>query len=179
MTALLLVLALIVRVVVVAGLAAGAVQKARDPVKFRQAVEGYQVAPRALAKPLAKAIIVTEGVIALWLAIGWEPIGAKVAVAGLLGVFSGAVGINLLRGRRHIDCGCMLLGARKTIGPWLLVRNLILMLLVALLPLTNALDMQTMVSGIGAGSALVALSVAGAALREADTFTRDLRARTA
>jgi hypothetical protein len=45
----------------------------------------------------------------------------------LLAVYAGAMGINLLRGRRDLDCGCMGPGARSPVGAGLIVRNLILM----------------------------------------------------
>ena len=52
-------------------------------------------------------------------------VGASIAVL-LLSVYALAMGVNLLRGRRDLDCGCMGPGARSPIGPELLVRNLFL-----------------------------------------------------
>ena len=37
-----------------------------------------------------------------------------------------AIGVNLARGRRHIDCGCAGPHARRPIGPGLVVRNTVL-----------------------------------------------------
>src|SRR6202035_1483448 len=54
---------------------------------------------------------------------------AEAAAAVLLGAFAVAMGINLLRGRRQIDCGCFQ-GALKQPLRWTLVgRNALLVLL--------------------------------------------------
>ena len=45
------------------------------------------------------------------------------AAAILLGLFSVAIGINLARGRSHIDCGCFQSALRQQLSISLLVRN--------------------------------------------------------
>jgi hypothetical protein len=54
-------------------------------------------------------------------------IGALVGVA-LLALYAFAMGANLLRGRRDLDCGCGIV--RKSISVGMVVRNLVLALLV-------------------------------------------------
>ena len=49
--------------------------------------------------------------------------GALVAAAALLAAYGAAIGVNLARGRRHIDCGCVGPAARRPIGGWLVARN--------------------------------------------------------
>src|SRR5262249_43406760 len=44
----------------------------------------------------------------------------------LLGLYAGAIAINLARGRRDIDCGCAGPAARRPISGWLVARNLVL-----------------------------------------------------
>jgi hypothetical protein len=47
--------------------------------------------------------------------------------AGLLAVYTGAIAINLARGRRDIDCGCAGPALREPLSGWLLGRNGILL----------------------------------------------------
>ncbi len=44
----------------------------------------------------------------------------------MLLVYAAAVGVNLRRGRRHIDCGCAGPAARRPISGWLVARNVVL-----------------------------------------------------
>jgi len=71
----------------------------------------------------------------------------------LLLLFTGAIGINLMRGRVNIDCGCFGPLLRQELSGWLLLRNLFLMILAAviLLPengrVIEPLDLPTIVLG--------------------------------
>src|SRR5262249_4609965 len=81
---------------------------------------------------------------------------------GLLAIFTGAIMLNLARGRREIDCGCFGPMMRQRLSGWLVVRNIALAMMVAtananpelrtLLPL----DYVTIVSG---GLAVVILYI--------------------
>jgi hypothetical protein len=51
---------------------------------------------------------------------------AMMLICALLGLYSLAIAINLVRGHTSIDCGCSGAGMRHTLSKWLLVRNLIL-----------------------------------------------------
>jgi hypothetical protein len=57
--------------------------------------------------------------------------------AALLLVYAGAIGVNLLRGRRDIDCGCTL--QHRPIGGWMIFRNGLLaaLLLTLAWPVSN------------------------------------------
>lgn len=85
---------------------AGAWQKLRDRELFQAAVENYQLVPEPLLGAVAGAVSLLElaaGI--LLLPAATRTLGA--VFAGLLLVaVTGAVVINLLRGRRDIDCGC-------------------------------------------------------------------------
>ena len=90
---------------------------------FEDAVRGYRLLPDRLAPPIARWLPVVEVAAGTLLLLG---LGTAL-VAGLLGVFlvvfTGAVAINLARGRA-IDCGCYGAGPSRTIGRPTLVRNL-------------------------------------------------------
>ena len=103
-----------------------AVHKLRDRDAFRATLDAYALLPSALTAPLARAVPLVELVAALLLVVPRAAaVGASIAVL-LLSVYALAMGVNLLRGRRDLDCGCMGPGARSPIGPELLVRNLFL-----------------------------------------------------
>lgn len=103
-----------------------ALHKLRDRDAFRATLDAYALLPSPLTTPLARAVPMVELVAALLLVVPRAAaIGASIAVL-LLSVYALAMGVNLLRGRRDLDCGCMGPGAHSPIGPELLVRNLLL-----------------------------------------------------
>jgi hypothetical protein len=51
-----------------------------------------------------------------------SPYGAVAAIA-LLALYSAAIALNLARGRRDIDCGCLGPGHRQPLSEWLVARN--------------------------------------------------------
>ncbi len=57
---------------------------------------------------------------------------AMMAAACLLCVYALAIGINLARGRRNIDCGCTGPATRQLLSGWLLARNAGLVALAAI-----------------------------------------------
>ena len=106
---------------------AAALHKARDLAGFSRTVASYRVLPESLAPVLAQALVVMEGFLVAVLAIpGLDPAGGAGAVL-LLGVYSIAIAINLARGRRDIDCGCLGPAGRQPLSGWLLARNAFLM----------------------------------------------------
>ncbi|WP_326537399.1 MauE/DoxX family redox-associated membrane protein [Pseudorhodoferax sp.] len=100
----------------------GAVEKLREPLLFQDAVDNYRLLPAPLVAPVARALPWAEGLAGLLLLpLATRTWGALAALALLL-LLSGAMALNLLRGRSRIDCGCG--GLRHTpLGPGLLLRN--------------------------------------------------------
>ena len=118
--------------------------------QFEDAVRGYRLVPDRLAPPIARWLPVVElaaGALLL-LGLGTAPVAAL--LAAFLVVFTGAVAINLARGRA-IDCGCHGAGPSRTIGRPTLVRNVgllaIAVVVTAEAPAAFALD-----STLGLGS---------------------------
>lgn len=105
----------------------GALEKLREPALFRDAVENYRLLPAAGVGAFARLLPLAELLAgALLLPLATRAAGALLALA-LLAMFTAAIAINVLRGRRRIDCGCG--GAEYTpIGPGVIVRNVLLML---------------------------------------------------
>ena len=85
-------------------------------------VRDYRVLPESVTGVAAASIIALELLAILGLVAGRAQ-GTALA-AGLLVAYSFAIGANLIRGRRDIDCGCSGPAMRQTLSGWLLVRNL-------------------------------------------------------
>lgn len=80
--------------------------KVRDVGAFRRAIWAYRLLPEALVIPAGPILIALEfAAVAALLAVNVPWLGAT-AVVLLLGVYSGAIFVNLLRGFTDVDCGC-------------------------------------------------------------------------
>lgn len=105
-------------------LLAGAAHKLRDVVGFAAVAEAYRLLPRGWAGAVARALVVAEIALGAGVLLG-APLASLGAMALLL-VYAGAIGINVARGRRDIDCGCGALASRQTLGWGLVARNAVL-----------------------------------------------------
>jgi hypothetical protein len=101
-------------------LASAAWHKLRDFEDFRGVLADYRLLPASLVPAAAALVVVLECALGVGLlAIPRAGLGA----AGLLAGYALAIGANLARGRRHIDCGCG--GGRQPLSGWLVARNLV------------------------------------------------------
>jgi hypothetical protein len=151
---------------IVAGIAllfaSAAAHKLRDLARFAAVFAAYGVLPDAPARRVAWLIPGLELGIAL--ALCWEPSrrAALVSAVAVLIAYATALGVNLLRGRRDLDCGCGALRGRRRIADWMVWRNLWLaaVLSIAALPWSprpfGATDWLTVVGGLVAGATLYA-----------------------
>ena len=111
-------------------------QKLRAFRDFSAMLADYRLVPARATGVYASIVIGLE----LALGIGLIPPAARhlalIGTALMLSLYAAAIVVNLFRGRRHIDCGCMGPGARQPLSGWLVSRNLLLALtaLVGLLP---------------------------------------------
>lgn len=157
---------LTLRASVAALLSWSAVHKLRDLSAFAAAVAAYRLLVPGVERSAAVAFAATE----LFLAAGllWSP--TRLAASGgtllLLAVYTGAIGINLARGRRDVDCGCFGPSHRQVLSEWLLVRNSILLgaIAVTFLPLTSR--EMIWVDGLGVGAACLTLAMLWAAAHQ-------------
>jgi hypothetical protein len=104
-----------------------ALEKWHDRVMFRAQLEAYKLVPPGLIPVTAASLIVLELLAATLLLSPQFRYGAALCVVLLMGYTAG-IWVNLLRGRTHIDCGC-LGSAGEGISYWLIARNLFLMVL--------------------------------------------------
>lgn len=126
--------------------------------QFRATIAEYELVPESFAGPAAVAVVGIEMVIAGGAFVPLAARAAMVAAAILLLLYAVAIGINLARGRRDIDCGCMGPANRQTLSAWLLLRN---GLLASLALVGAAVPGQRTLHA--ADLALVALTLLGAA----------------
>jgi len=107
-------------------MAASGAAKLRRPEDHARAFDAYALLPAGAGRWLVPVLGVAECLVA---AAIW-PRGTREAAAALmlalLALYSAAIAVNLLRGRRDIECGC---GAATHVplSGWLLARNAALM----------------------------------------------------
>lgn len=115
-------LVLIIRLALGILFATAALAKLRKRRDFYAAVLAYQLLPPAWAMNIALILPWAEAAIAIGLILGTN--AASAAASGLLLVYALAMAVNLVRGRRDLDCAC---GAMpQVLSIWLVVRNIIL-----------------------------------------------------
>lgn len=107
-------------------LASTALAKLRDLGGFAAAVAGYRLLPDRLAGLAAVGFVAAELALAagLWLAPLREIAGF--GAAALFALYGAAIGVNLARGRRDIDCGCGGPLGRQALSGGLVARNALL-----------------------------------------------------
>ncbi|WP_035692896.1 MauE/DoxX family redox-associated membrane protein [Azospirillum halopraeferens] len=101
--------------------ARAALHKLWDFTAFTGYVADYRLVPDGLSRAAAMTALGAELLCVAALVVpGGQAAGSLLAVALLLG-YAAAMGVNLLRGRDRIECGCG--GAVQPLGRGLLVRN--------------------------------------------------------
>jgi hypothetical protein len=143
-------------------LLAAAAHKLRDPHRFRAVLADYRLLPRRTLEAVARTLPAGEAALALALLAPGLGATPALLVATLLALYAAAIAINLARGRRHIDCGCLGAAARRPLGFDLVARNALLAVAAgaaapaaAVRPLVW-LDAVTVVGGVLAGALLFA-----------------------
>jgi hypothetical protein len=113
-------------------LASAATHKLRAPGRFARQLADYQLLPEALVRPIGRVIPLLELLIAFALLVPFSRAIAAVSAAMLIALYAAAIGINLWRGRREIDCGCAGPDQAQPLRPVLLARNAVLVALALL-----------------------------------------------
>lgn len=113
-------------------LASAATHKLRAPGRFAKQLADYQLLPEALVRLIGRVIPLLELLIAFALLVPFSRAIAAVCAAALIALYAAAIGINLWRGRRDIDCGCAGPDQAQPLRPVLLARNAVLVALALL-----------------------------------------------
>ena len=109
--------------------------KLRDPSGFRVALTNYELLPERLTGVAARMLATAELGIALGLVMPTTARTSAAAATAILLLYAGAIAINLVRGRRDLECGCAGIG-RTQVSAALVLRNAVLAAgaLICLLP---------------------------------------------
>ena len=97
--------------------------KCRAPAEFATTLANYKILPESLARQGVYLAPVAEIMTGVALLIPATARLAAFSAGALLCVYIAAIGINLLRGRRNIDCGCGGPAQKQTISEWMIARN--------------------------------------------------------
>jgi hypothetical protein len=123
-------IALAIRVLVALVFLSAAFGKARHRLAFQGVVVNYRLVPEIAAPAFALLLPPVEAAVAAGLLVApppWPELSGSV----LLILFAVAMGINIGRGRRYIDCGCFQSALKQTLSWTLVARNAGLALLLA------------------------------------------------
>ncbi len=121
--------------------------------QFRQSIQDYHLVPSKLEARLLASIIlsfvipIAELLAGLGLLSGFWLVPAVVIAISLFVVFSGAITINLLRGRSDLSCHCGGVVGNHLISWWLVGRNMLFVasLLVVLVTPSDVFTVEAVV----------------------------------
>ena len=111
--------------------ASSAIHKLRDRAHFSEVLRAYEVLPEGAVR-LAPLVPLAELTVAAGLFPHATRFGAVFGGSILLVAYAAAIAVNLGRGRLDLACGCGGPDDARPIAPWMVVRNLVLALLLAL-----------------------------------------------
>jgi hypothetical protein len=109
-------MAVVLRTLVALVFLTAAVGKMRHWLAFQGVLANYRLLPDALVVPMAYLLPPVEAVLALALVMGEQATWAVAGAAALLSLFAVAMAVNLIRGRRAIDCGCFQSALRQNLS---------------------------------------------------------------
>lgn len=115
--------------------------KLRDRLRFGANLDAYRLSPATMTPLLTRVIPLVELSLAVTLLVPSVWIYTAPTSAAVLTLYGAAIGINLLRGRTHIDCGCG--DVPQLVSSALLWRNgmLVLASLILLVPTAASLTL--------------------------------------
>jgi hypothetical protein len=136
-----------------------AAHKLRDLRRFDAIFAAYGLFSFAARLRLSRAVPVFESLVAAGLLFDPSRVAAACVGMGLLLAYAAAIGVNLVRGRRDLACGCGGPDDRRPIAPWMVWRNagLALLLGTVMLPVGPRGLVLTDAVTIGFGTAACAL----------------------
>jgi uncharacterized membrane protein len=143
--------------------AAAAWHKVSDRIRFGATLRAYQLLPSWSLAPFTWLLSTAEALIALGLLLPSTRQAAAFGAGALLLLYAGAIGMNLIRGRRDIDCGCFASSARVPLSNWLVARNAILIVAACLLVLPVRPRSLIWIDALTIATAVITLSLLWAA----------------
>jgi Methylamine utilisation protein MauE len=155
--------------------ASAALHKLRGLGHFTEVLRAYRLLP-AGAERLGAGVPLAELAVAAGLLAPVTRAAAALTGVALLACYAAAIAVNLGRGRRDLACGCGGAQDARPIAPWMVARNLLLglALAVTLVSWKSRPLLPTDALTVGAGIAVAALLYASL-----DRLLGSLAARTA
>lgn len=102
------------------------IAKLMEGSRFVEIVRGYQLLPERLVAWVGRLLPLWEIIVAFGLLTGLFQSWAALSALVLFLMFSGAILVNLMRGRYYISCGCFGSGKDQQLSWKLVVRNIVL-----------------------------------------------------
>jgi hypothetical protein len=147
-------LGILIAVALAALFAQAAWHKLRAPSEFAAVLAAYALVPRTVVPTFARLLPLSELAVAVALVLPKSSQAAALAASALLLLYALAMGINLVRGRYELDCGCLGPYRRRRVSTWMVVRNVALAAAAALVALPrvqrpwSAIDAWTIAAGV-------------------------------
>ncbi|MGB6182571.1 MAG: MauE/DoxX family redox-associated membrane protein [Rhodococcus sp. (in: high G+C Gram-positive bacteria)] len=152
------------------------VPKIKDDGRTVRAVRGYKLLPDPMAVLVGKTLAPVEVIVGAALVLGMAPLVSGVLAALLFASFFVGLTVNLLRGRRDLDCGCFAFAAGGDeiphIGWWHSARAASFVALAMVVTVTPPLSTTDRVVGAGVGLFVIALVCVGVYARSVMSFGR-------
>jgi hypothetical protein len=139
--------------------AVAAWHKASDQARFAGVLRAYEVLPSWLALPATRLVPMLEASIAMGLLYAPTRRAAALAAVTLLVAYTMAISLNLVRGRREIDCGCFAASSRVPLSNWLVLRNVVVIASACTLLLPVRARALIWVDGLTIAAALITAAV--------------------
>jgi len=162
--------------VVGAVLLVAGIPKVTDNQRMIRAVRGYRLLPDQLAVVVGRVLPWLEIVLGAGLILGIAPVVTGAVASAMFFAFFAGLTINLLRGRRDLDCGCFAFSAGGEeiahIGWWHSARAGSFAILAAAVTLTPDIGVFDRLIGTGVGLFVVALVCVGVYARSVMSFGR-------
>lgn len=152
------------------------VPKVRDRERMIRVVRGYKMLPDGMAVVVGTVLPWIEIVLGIALITGTAPSISGSLAAALFVVFFLGLSVNLIRGRRELDCGCFAFGGGadeiEHIGWWHSARASAFALASASTMLSPDITALDRVAGAGIGMFAVAVVCVGLYVRSFMSFGR-------
>jgi hypothetical protein len=149
-------IALAIRVLLALVFLSAAIGKISHRLAFQGVVANYRLLPEIVVPTFALLLPLVEAAVAGALLFA-PPYWPEVSAGLLLIVFAAAMAINILRGRRHIDCGCFQSALKQTLSWTLVARNAGLALLLAIPAVTTQVPPSGVVEALLIGTVFFVL----------------------
>ncbi len=133
--------------------------KLSDRQRFETAVRAYELLPARGPSLLSWSLPAVEVAIAAGFFYPPSHRPAAVAAAAVLLVYTGAIAVNLARGRRAIDCGCFAARSATPLSGALVARNVALVAAASVLMLPVEIRTLVWIDGLTLVATLLTLSL--------------------